>query len=197
MITQAITGVCINYCTGNSCTDECRLASSNNPFRIDNIVNGTNYTISLSLRNDFGQSAWTNHSWTIWWVWSSFCYGHTHDCVYCVCLWLYLVRLWHIVALITVYVYCLIQSVWHFTLSPIFTHSQTYFLNLIICFCHREQWRTMCNYSYTNYTYNNQWVMSSLILTRNKWKLMLKFEYPTIIIGTSRLRIYMQMWRCD
>ena len=59
MITQAITGVCVNYCTGNSCTDECRLASSNNPFRIDNIVNGTNYTISLSLRNDFAQSRQT------------------------------------------------------------------------------------------------------------------------------------------
>ena len=28
----------------------------NNPFRINNIVNGTNYTISVSLRNDFGQS---------------------------------------------------------------------------------------------------------------------------------------------
>ena len=59
MITQTITVVCVNYCTGNSCTDKCRLASSNNPFHIDNIVNGTNYTISLSLRNDFGQSRQT------------------------------------------------------------------------------------------------------------------------------------------
>ena len=30
--------------------------SGNNPFRINNIVPGENYTISVSLRNDFGQS---------------------------------------------------------------------------------------------------------------------------------------------
>ena len=35
---------------------ECRPVSGNNPFRINNIVNGTNYTISLSLSSDFGQS---------------------------------------------------------------------------------------------------------------------------------------------
>ena len=53
-----ITEVCVN-CIGDNCTFECHNASSNNPFRINNIVNGTNYTISLSLRNDFGQSRQT------------------------------------------------------------------------------------------------------------------------------------------
>ena len=33
--------------------------SDNNPFRINSIVPGTNYTISLSLRNSFGQSGQT------------------------------------------------------------------------------------------------------------------------------------------
>jgi len=33
--------------------------SGNNPFRIDNIVNGTSYNISVSLRNDFGESGQT------------------------------------------------------------------------------------------------------------------------------------------
>ena len=32
---------------------------SDNPFRIKNIVPGKNYTISLSLRNSFGQSGQT------------------------------------------------------------------------------------------------------------------------------------------
>ena len=58
MIWPPITDICVNYCT-DSCTEECRPMSGNNPFRIDNIVNGTNYTISVSLRNDFGQSGQT------------------------------------------------------------------------------------------------------------------------------------------
>ena len=33
---------------------ECRPVSGNNPFRINNIVNGTNYTVSLLLSSDFG-----------------------------------------------------------------------------------------------------------------------------------------------
>ena len=56
MLTAAVTDICVNYCTGGNCTSECRNGSTNNPFRINNIVNGTNYTISLSLRSDFGQS---------------------------------------------------------------------------------------------------------------------------------------------
>ena len=51
--------ICVNYCTGDNCTDECRSVSSNQPFRINNIVNGTSYNISLSLRNDFGLSGQT------------------------------------------------------------------------------------------------------------------------------------------
>ena len=58
MIMPPITDICVNYCTDN-CTFECRPMSGNNPFRINNIVNGTNYTISLSLRNDFAQSGQT------------------------------------------------------------------------------------------------------------------------------------------
>ena len=58
MITPPITEVCVN-CTGDNCTFECRNGSTNNPFRINNIVNGTNYTVSLSLRNDFAQSGQT------------------------------------------------------------------------------------------------------------------------------------------
>ena len=53
------TDVCVNYCIQDNCTDECRPMSDNYPFRINNIVNGTNYTISLSLRNSFGQSGQT------------------------------------------------------------------------------------------------------------------------------------------
>ena len=55
MIMPAITEVCIN-CTRDNCTYECHPVSGNNPFRINNVVSGINYTISLSLRNDFGQS---------------------------------------------------------------------------------------------------------------------------------------------
>ena len=58
MIMPPITDICVNYCTDN-CTYECRPMSGNNPFVINNIVNGTNYTISVSLRNDFGQSGQT------------------------------------------------------------------------------------------------------------------------------------------
>ena len=31
----------------------------NDPFRIENIVNGTSYNINLLLRNDFGESGQT------------------------------------------------------------------------------------------------------------------------------------------
>ena len=55
MITPPTTDVCVN-CIGVNCMSECRRVSGNNPFRINNIVNGTNYTVSLSLRNEFGQS---------------------------------------------------------------------------------------------------------------------------------------------
>ena len=48
-----ITEICVN-CTGDNCTYECRPVSAN--FRISNIVLGENYTITLSLRNGFGQS---------------------------------------------------------------------------------------------------------------------------------------------
>ena len=51
----AVTMVCVN-CIGVNCMSECRPVSGNNPFRINNIVRGANYTISLSLRNSFGQS---------------------------------------------------------------------------------------------------------------------------------------------
>ena len=53
------TDVCVNYCTEGNCTDECCPVSDNNPFRVNNIVPGANYTISLSLRNSFGQSGQT------------------------------------------------------------------------------------------------------------------------------------------
>ena len=35
---------------------ECHPVSDNNPFRINNIVPGENYTVSLSLRNVVGGS---------------------------------------------------------------------------------------------------------------------------------------------
>ena len=53
------TDVCVNYCTEGNCTVECRHVSDNNHFRINNIVPGANYTISVSLRNSFGQSRQT------------------------------------------------------------------------------------------------------------------------------------------
>ena len=59
MPTLPLRDICVNYCTGDNCTDECRSILGNRPFRINNIVNGTNYTVSLSLRNDFGQSGQT------------------------------------------------------------------------------------------------------------------------------------------
>ena len=55
MITPPAREVCVN-CIGVNCMSECRPVSGNNPFHINNIVNGTNYTVSLSLRNDFGRS---------------------------------------------------------------------------------------------------------------------------------------------
>ena len=51
----AVTTVCVN-CIGNNCMSECRPVSVNSPFCINNLVLGANYTISLSLRNSFGQS---------------------------------------------------------------------------------------------------------------------------------------------
>ena len=59
MLTLPLRDICVKYCIGDICTDECRPVSGNRPFRINNIVNGTNYTVSLSLRNDFGQSGQT------------------------------------------------------------------------------------------------------------------------------------------
>ena len=47
------------YCTDNCMSSDCRSVSGNNPFRINNIVNGTSYNISLLLRNDFGESGQT------------------------------------------------------------------------------------------------------------------------------------------
>ena len=58
-ITPPPSDICVNYCTGGSCTDECRPITGNQPLRINNIVKGTNYTVSLSLRNDFGESGQT------------------------------------------------------------------------------------------------------------------------------------------
>ena len=55
VITPPLMQVCVN-CIGDNCTYKCRPVSGNNPFRINNIVRGANYTISLSLRNDLGQS---------------------------------------------------------------------------------------------------------------------------------------------
>ena len=56
---------------------ECRPVSGNNPFRINNIVRGANYTLSLSLRNSFGQSGDSDHL-SYGEGESSFCYGHIH-----------------------------------------------------------------------------------------------------------------------
>ena len=57
MIMPTINKVCVVYCTGDNCTSsDCVSVSGNNPFLINNIVNGTSYNISVSLRNDFGQS---------------------------------------------------------------------------------------------------------------------------------------------
>ena len=55
MITPPAREVCVS-CIGVNCMSECRPVSGNNPFRINNIANGTNYTVSLSLSSVFGQS---------------------------------------------------------------------------------------------------------------------------------------------
>ena len=53
-----ISDVCVIYCIGENCsTTECRPVSG--AFRIDNITSGVNYNISVSLRNDFGESGQT------------------------------------------------------------------------------------------------------------------------------------------
>ena len=60
MIMPTINEVCVVYCTGDNCTSsDCRSVSGNNPFLINNTVNGTSYNISVSLRNDFGESGQT------------------------------------------------------------------------------------------------------------------------------------------
>ena len=59
MLTLPPSDICVNFCTGDYCTDECRSIIGNRSFRINNIINGTNYTVSLSLGNDFGQSGQT------------------------------------------------------------------------------------------------------------------------------------------
>ena len=59
MLMRPPSDICVNYCSEGNCTDECRSITGNQPFRINNIMNGTNYTVSLSLRNDFGQSGQT------------------------------------------------------------------------------------------------------------------------------------------
>ena len=60
MIMPTISEVCVMYCIGDNCmSSDCVSVSGNNPFRIINTVNGTSYNISVSLRNDFGQSGQT------------------------------------------------------------------------------------------------------------------------------------------
>ena len=60
MLMPVISEVCFVYCAGDNCTSpDCRPESGNNPFRISNTVNGTTYSVNISLRNDFGQSGQT------------------------------------------------------------------------------------------------------------------------------------------
>ena len=60
MIMPTVNVVCVMYCTGDNCTSSgCVSVSGNNPFLINNIVNGTSYNISVSLRNDFAESGQT------------------------------------------------------------------------------------------------------------------------------------------
>ena len=59
MIMPTISEVCVMYCTDNCTSSDCVSVSGNNPFRINNTVNGTSYNISVSLRNDFGESTQT------------------------------------------------------------------------------------------------------------------------------------------
>ena len=60
MIMPEVNEVCVVYCIGDNCTSSgCVSVSGNDPFRIENIVNGTSYNISVSLRNDFGESGQT------------------------------------------------------------------------------------------------------------------------------------------
>ena len=59
-IMPTVNKVCVMYCIGDNCTSsDCVSVSGNNPFRINNTVNGTSYNISVSLRNDFGESTQT------------------------------------------------------------------------------------------------------------------------------------------
>ena len=62
VIVPEVSEVCFIYCAGDNCTSsDCRPVSGNNntPFRINNTVNGTTYTVNISLGNDFGQSGQT------------------------------------------------------------------------------------------------------------------------------------------
>ena len=56
MAAPQITEVCVNYCTEGNCTSEC---SDDNPFRININTTGSTYNVSVSLRNDFGESGQT------------------------------------------------------------------------------------------------------------------------------------------
>ena len=55
-----VSEVCFVYCIGDNCSSpDCRNNPDNTPFRINNTVNGTTYTVNISLGNDFGQSGQT------------------------------------------------------------------------------------------------------------------------------------------
>ena len=57
MIMPNVSEVCFVYCIGDNCSSpDCRNNPDNTPFRINNTVNGTTYTVNISLGNDFGQS---------------------------------------------------------------------------------------------------------------------------------------------
>ena len=60
-IMPTVNEVCVMYCIGDNCTSSgCVSVSGNNdPLLINNTVNGTSYNISVSLRNDFGESGQT------------------------------------------------------------------------------------------------------------------------------------------
>ena len=155
-----ISEVCVVYCTDNCTSSDCRSVSGNNPFRINSIVNGTSYNISLSLRNDFGESGQTTALYS-----EGKAVSAINISIYMVHLYdLYFIRLWH-------------------NQFDVFHLAILLNLQLTICFCHREQWRTMCNHSYTN-----QWVVSSINLSETNE--MLRFEYPSTLIRTNRMRIY-------
>ena len=61
---------------------ECHPVSGNNPFRINNLVRGANYNISLSLRNSFGQSGESDRmsygegQLFLLWIYTVYVYAH-------------------------------------------------------------------------------------------------------------------------